>query len=442
MASPFFNVNEQVSAFLEILLENKEAPSEKALFSKLFGKKPFNHQKLRYVMTDLTRLLEQFLSYSGFQKDDSLQKQLLMKRLHTDKHEKYFFQNASFVKNYKSNTPVTIKQLKDDFEHDELICEFNRRISGRTFDDSLARVSESLDVYYFSQRLKYACELLNRKNVLNENYESGILDFISNALKNPLLESNPVIAVYHRIFLLLQDYDNEKLYLQLKNKVKEVQQVIHRDELRDIYVFLQNFCIRKINNSDESYPEELFSLYKEMIINEIIFENNELEHHHFKNIVTLALRLNELVWTENFIQEQQLKLNKDLRKNAVSYNTARILYARKKYREALRIMRTVEFTDIYYHLDSKVLLLKIYFETEDFEPLLSLVTTTNTYLRRSKLISPYQRTIYINLLKYIRKLSKYKAGEKISLQQLKHNFAVQKDIADVTWLKAKFAELG
>ena len=80
---------------------------------------------------------------------------------------------------------------------------------------------------------------------------------------------------------------------------------------------------------------------------------------------------------------------------------ARVSYARSEFREALRILWTIEFTDIYYHLYAKVLILKIYFETEDFEPLLALIFSTRIYFSRSKLICDYQRKIYIYFLNYI-----------------------------------------
>ena len=178
-----------------------------------------------------------------------------------------------------------------------------------------------------------------------------------------------------------------------------------------------------------------------MLKNEIIFENGEFQHLHFKNIVTLALRLDEIEWTEKFIPQYADKLNKDLRKNAVSYNLARVHYARKHFREALREMRTVEFTDVYYHLDAKALLLKIYYEMHDIEPLFSLITTMRVYLKRSKLISEYQRTIYVNLINHVKTLARIKSGGNQSIEMIKQVIKNNNEIADINWLKNKVSEL-
>ena len=104
-------------------------------------------------------------------------------------------------------------------------------------------------------------------------------------------------------------------------------------------------------------------------------------------------------------------------------------------------MRTVEFTDVYYHLDSKSLLLKIYYEMDDVEPLLSLITTMRVYLKSSKLISEYQRTIYINLINHVKTLARIKSGGMENLDSIKQAIKNNIEIADINWLKAKVAEL-
>jgi hypothetical protein len=441
--SPFFNVNETVIKCLqEITLSypSFDDVSETKLFNALFGRVNFEHKQLRYVMTDLTLLLEDFLAYETYQQDPFLRKQLLLKNFKDKGLEKYFHQQAVQAAEIIEKSKNNIDDYKRRMLLDEISFEFNRKQSGRSVDNSLQSLSDSMDQYYLAQRLKYICEMLNRKNVLSEQYDIPSLNYITAFLKgNP--SENPLIAVYSQVLLLLQNFDNEAQYTELKKMVFSNLSKIAVEELREIFVFLQNFCIRMINSGKEVYLLELFHIYEEMITNEIIFENNELEHHHFKNIITLALRLDKVKWAEDFILSTQGHLNKEIRKNALSYNMARVFYAQKRYREALRLMRSVEFSDIFYHLDAKVLLIKIYYETEDFEPLLSLIASSGIYLRRSKLISDYQRGIYINFLNYVRKMARCKAGDNVDVKVLLSNIDQKKDIADISWLKSKLLAL-
>lgn len=447
VASPFFNVNKNVSTLLNTLIKSypgleAEKMEEKYLFKKIFGNPSFNHQQLRYVITDLTILLEDFLAYNVFYEKPFYQKKFLLQGLKEKKLDKYFEQHLTIAgKTQKQSAHQDLKYYKRQLGFEELSYEFTLSSDNRSSDTNLQSLSDHLDIYYLANKLKYCCEILNRQNVLQTEFNMPMLQYVVDYLEKNNLEDIPLIAVYFKILKSLSEDQNDKHYKQLKILIAKHQKAIAINELRDIYVFVQNYCIRKINTGHNEYLRELFNTYKTMLDNEIIFENGELQHLHFKNIVTLALRLDEIEWTEKFISDYSNRLNKDLRKNAVSYNLARVHYARKLYREALRVMRTVEFTDVYYHLDAKSLLLKIYYEMEDIEPLFSLITTMRVYLKRSKLISEYQRTIYINLINHVKTLAKIKSGGRQKLDIVKQAVENNNEIADINWLKAKVAEL-
>ncbi len=447
VASPFFNVNKNVSTLLQLLI--KSYPifesvhiEEKYLYRKIFGGSPFNHQQLRYVTTDLTILLEDFLAYNVYYEKSFYQKKFLLYGLKEKKLDKYFEQHLTIAgKAQEQSAHQDLKYYKRQLGYEELSYEFTLSSDNRASDTNLQSLSDNLDIYYLVNKLKYCCEILNRQNVLQAVFKIPMLSYVTNYLEENNLDDIPLIAIYFRILKSLEVEKNEKYYKQLKLLLAKYRNVITINELRDIYTFIQNYCIRKINTGHNEYLRELFNVYKTMLDNKIILENDELQHLHFKNIVTLALRLDEIEWSEKFINNYAGKLNKELRKNSVSYNLARVHYARKKYREALRVMRTVEFTDVYYHLDAKSLLLKVYYEMDDIEPLFSLITTLRVYLKRSKLISEYQRAIYINLINHVKALAKIKSGGNQSVDVIKQSIENNNGIADINWLRTKVAEL-
>lgn len=446
VASPFFNANGKVAQLLEVLIqyypgfENREITFEK-IFKKLFGNEKFKHQKLRYSMTDLTFLLENFLAYKVFEVKFFYQKKFLLQKLKEKNHDKYFQQHlTSGYRQQDDSAHRDLKFYKRQLGYDELSYEFTSLKDNRAIDTSLQSLSDNLDIYYLSNKLKYCCEILNRQNIVQVEYKIPFLDFIIAYLNKNSFEEVPVISVYFQILLTLKEPGNEKHFHKLKSLLnKQTNFSVH--ELRDIYGFVQNYCIRKINTGDTKYLRELFEIYKLMLEKEIIIENKELGHSHFKNIVAIALRLDEFQWTENFISTYAAYLDKDLRKNSVNYNLARLHFAKKDFRKALKLLTIVEFTDVYYHLDSKSLLLKIYYEIEEIEPLFSLISTFIVYLRRSKLISEYQRRIYSNLVKHVKRLAKIKSGSNYSLEKIKNSVATDSQIADIGWLKSKIEEL-
>ncbi len=53
----------------------------------------------------------------------------------------------------------------------------------------------------------------------------------------------------------------------------------------------------------------------------------------------------------------------------------------------------------------------------------------------------YQKSLYRNMVKYIVKLSRYKAtGQKVT-DKLKLDITAKQDVADITWLRNKLIEL-
>jgi hypothetical protein len=114
----------------------------------------------------------------------------------------------------------------------------------------------------------------------------------------------------------------------------------------------------------------------------------------------------------------------------------------------VQLLREVEFTDIFYNLDAKTMLLKIYFELEKNEAFFSLVAAFKIYLSRNRLISEHNRKLYMNLLTFTSKLytlkMKYifrKANVfQVKLKQLKEK-VMTLSVANSRWLIHKTEEL-
>lgn len=447
VASPFFNVNEEVSALFALLKKlypelNEKQVEKKTVFKKIFPGKRFDEQKLRYIMTDLTWLLEEYLVQKQFSENGLLKKHLLRQSLNERDLDKYFLQQ---MKDAYSVQEKSVFRDAAFYERQALLEEdsytYTSRKDNRAIDSSLQSLVDNIDIHYLTKKLKYSCEVINRMNVLKVQYNISFLDNTLEFLKHNSFSHVPAIMVYFQVLLTLRESENETHYRKLKALLVQHIDKFPNAELRDIYGFVQNYCIRQINLGNNTYLRELFENYKILLEKEIIIENRSLAQFDFKNIVAIALRLDEFKWTENFIEKYSPLLSADFRKNAINYNLARLHYSRKQYHQALKLLLAVEFTDVFYHLDSKSLLLRIYFELEDWEPLLSLVNTFKIYLKRNKLISEYQRTTYTNLVKFVRKLTRIKTGSNLPLEKVKLEIEQVKQIADLTWLQSKVQEL-
>ena len=121
-------------------------------------------------------------------------------------------------------------------------------------------------------------------------------------------------------------------------------------------------------------------------------------------------------------------------------------FAVEKYKDALKLLQTVEFTDVFYHLGSKSLLLKAYYETDNAESFYSLISAFRVYLRRNKYISESQFSNHLNLINFVKKCYDLKYNDytkfifKRKLESIKTKISTNKNIANIVWLNEKVEE--
>jgi hypothetical protein len=443
VASPFFNRNEKLLALLRellLLVDGQETDAE-SLYLKINGG-VYSEQQLRYQLSDLNQLIEDFFSLKRWKKETQLKKQFLVRELQQKKLSKFAKQHVQVLldaeeeNQLQDSDSLGIKLLSE-----ETSFRFASENDNRAVDSRLQKLSDSIDVFYFAKKLKYACEMINRSNVLKVDYNIHFISEIKEFLGSSDFLKVPAISIYYHILNSLVDPLNEDHYKKLKQELTGNKKAFSMNELRDMFTFAQNYCIRQLNLGNAVYLEESFSNYDFLLNEKIILVNNNLSQFDFKNITTIALRLKKYEWVKNFISRYISYLPYGERKNAEVYNLSRLYYSVGEMKKALKLMRDVEFTDIYYHLDAKVLLVKIYYDTGSFESIMPLFSSFNNYLRRNKKVSSYQQQAYQNFLKLAMKMFNYKLFDKGNFENIKASLETAETIADINWLKQKVNEL-
>ncbi|HNM28010.1 MAG TPA: hypothetical protein PKL15_21355, partial [Saprospiraceae bacterium] len=107
---------------------------------------------------------------------------------------------------------------------------------------------------------------------------------------------------------------------------------------------------------------------------------------------------------ERFIREKNLLLAQDSRADALHFNLADLFFYTGRYAEAQQHLSQLEFSDVHYNLDAKEMLAKIYYETEAFDALDSLLHAFKSYLQRNRIITENVRKAYLNFIKWLRLL--------------------------------------
>lgn len=444
VSSPYYNKNDVLVKLFAILKKehpNFEGPGvdRERVYHKLFNTKDFDESKLRYAISDLSKLLEKYIITRELEKNKIKENLLLLEFYKANDIEKYFNQSFDDIRKSLAATPKDSDYYFNKYLAEEILFNYSSVKRDKSLDGVLQQVADNLDTYYLSKKLKFYCEMYTRQNFLNSNYETKFLKEILSHIETIGYEECPAIIVYYYVLKTLIDEFQESHYYKLLELIEKNEFFFSKEELGDLYGFAQNYCTKQINqgNKENAYLKEYFKLTNKLVEKELIYENGYIVPSVFKNIVTVGLRLEEFEWTENFIYTYKEKLAPKYKENAFTYNLAWLHFFRGEYKKTLRLLSNVEYMDVYYVLDSKILLLKTYFELDDADAFYSLIDSFYVYLRRNELISTYQKNICLNFVKFAKRLMRIKEGDTKAAEKLIDEINETKQVASISWLLKK-----
>lgn len=391
----------------------------------------------RYLQTGLVERLEDFFASRHLRKQpfahDVLKMQAMAER---DCYKSWHYLFHEFSKN---NAVRNAEFHFAKFQVNESRVSYEYRLRSRKHKPAFAEVMHHLDAYYLSKKLQLCCEIVNQQLFFGGDENLTFIDEVQMMAQK--FQDSPAVRIYDITLSLLTKPDNDNLFSILRTFISENARNFPAKEINEIYFYVKNYCIRKINSGDTDYYNELFLIYREILDNKQVMKLDYLSQFEFKNIVSLALRLKEFDWCKGFIKRYINHLRPDERKNAFTYNMAYFHFISGNFRETIRLLREVEFTDVVYQLDSRIVLLKCYYELREFDAFYYHASAFRLFLLRNKNLSDRQKTINRNLIKYLTALSRNIFRPK-KLRQLHALLKKEKNVADMVWLLKKYEEVG
>jgi len=406
VASPFFNKNEKVRRLCAHILQyapdfEHAALQKKAVYTQVFQKKGYEELPLNNVISDLLQLLYDFLAHQRYQsqphqKREFLLSELLDRELYSEVER--FAEKAIPVQHYEAYLHAYRLHEKAD---EAAIAK-----GKRGYNEHLQRGADALDLYYYCNKLRIACDMASRNAVIQAKYECHFLPEVLVWLEqnSGLVQEAPIIQVYLQALRMLTETDQAAHFFELKNLLSQHINLFSRHELQSLYHYCLNYCVRQINSGQGAFYREVLDLYKLLLQENILLQNGHLSQWAYNNIITAGIRLREYDWTGEFIQHYREYLQPDAQHNAYTYNLATLFYEKGEYANALQQLQNVEFTDAFYHLSAKIIQLKSYYALNETEPFMALLEATRKFLARNHQLSDYQKKSNANFVKLSRKL--------------------------------------
>lgn len=439
--SPYHNKRQDVIALFELLaktpLENRVALRKEKAYPKVFGKKKFSADQMDYVMSFLLKVIEQFLVYENSIQDKVNVQIALMEEYRKLGLSKHFQQSSRLAERELTQSPLRDihyyeKSFHLEFEQYQFLA-----LKQRDASKNLQELNSKLDLRFLSRKLEVACALLAHQAVAKQQYDFGLLDstLLTYIENNVNLSDHPYIAIYYYYYqaATVDSLESKEYFQKLKHTFLNSTEAFNNEELQGLYTLALNYCVRKVNIGQESYQEELFQFYDAGLKLKILIDNDKLNHFKFNNITKLALRLGKTSWTETFIENYKDFVDQRYHDTYVHNAYSMLYFAQGKYEETMRRLQQVDYKELFITLDAKVLLIKVYYQLEEYDVLESFINSFKVFLRRKDILA-YHQEIYKNFLKMIRKIINLPLFDKAAKIKLKAEIEATQKLLEKKWL--------
>ncbi len=286
---------------------------------------------------------------------------------------------------------------------------------------TLMDCARDLDLFYTVSRLKIACEVANRRQLMVQSFEIEPLPAIVELSKNHLPSDNPLLALYLRVYELISS-QNGALYPEIESLLKANIAIIDPEEVHAILGYLHNYLAYSLRRGDNAYLAMTHSLNKFTIEHNIISKSGGISVNQFANIVSVSCAVGEIAWANSFIVNSQVSLPNDLRKDAIGLGKAIVHFEKKEFDEVLMDLRETTYHDLFFNIRVRSLVLRSYYELfgKKTSVVLDYCVAFEAFLKRQR--TPRREAVEAsrNFIGIVKKMAIGKASKESILDLIQH----------------------
>lgn len=438
--SPAFNHRAEPVRLFEYCcdcLRNGRTPEAGAANQAVFGKTDSGN-KLRHEMSALLSVIWEFLIAQELAADPGRRElywvQAARKR-GLEKNLQYAFREAekSAEKTGKADLPRYLLDFQLTLEKYEWDLQSRR---AQIFPAET--LTTALNNWYAGQLMQLACMAEAQGAVRRQaRFAPDWIALLLEQIPGRPHENTPVVALYHlghRMLTRPEETDlPEKFRLHLAENLPE----LPRDAAKGLLMMAINHNIRRINEGQREAVRSVLGFYLLGLEQKLLQdERGTLSKFTYNNVLMTFLALQEWEQAAGFLEQYRPQLPAGERDNIYRYNLAVFRFRQGDYDGALELLRDVSFPDAMYNLESRKMLLKIYFEQASFAALESLLENLMTWLRRHGELG-YHREMYRNLARYTARLLRLPPGDQAGRRKLAQKIRETPLVAEREWLLGK-----
>ena len=445
--SPYFNQREDVIRLFDYMDESlgnslPMALHRKNVFKFVFPNEPFDDKRLRHTTSFLLKILKRYLSQAELENDTIQVQQYLCKSLRKKGLDVFF--EKELKNTYSQLEKNSYRDSKFYFQNyqlsmEEAVFTMPQRRSG---DMNFQSIADQLTISFISSVLRLSCNMQSHQTMSGQIYDLKLLSEVLALVESGTYLEIPAVALHYHCYCAIENLEKDNIekseqnFRKLKSLIQQHWKIFPPSEIRDIYLFAVNYCIKRLNAGDRRFIREAFELFRSGLKNETLLEEGILSSFTYKNITRLGTALSENEWVGQFLAEYKMYLNPRERENTWRYNLAFFYFQQQEYKRAMRLLLQTEFKDVLNNLDARRMLLKSYFELGEYNALDSLLDSFSRYIHRQNDLG-YHRENYLNLIRFVKKIIHGAIKNKETLQDLKKEMESTNQLAEREWLLEK-----
>jgi len=455
VSSPYFNKSEELCFVYVISKKFVLSDTNKNYFD--YFKKEFIKAKKVITQKNLDKFLSRiyllaldFVSQEKLKEKEFLKSSLLMEHL-IDRDELSMFEKiykkakTTINKQKLSYINLMQKYLLESRKADYL----SKNATSRKEKQNLQEVSDALDQFYVTEKYNLEILKLSMREINNYEYKSYFIEEINRSINQEFTSSNFLLNLSQLSynFIKANTEEKKKIFDTILKKLLE-----RTDELEEYVVynmgqFLRNQVWRVFQIKDEVYYKYCFKLNKKLLLKGILHYKGNLFASTYKNLVDVAISINELDWCEKFVLKYSKKIApKKIGMDISNYANARIKFYSGNLEEARSFIQTLQFNDIYYKFAVRRLEIMIYYELKEYLYLESLINSFRVALTPNRInyLKKEIQDINKKFLNYMSKLLKSKQMPRIDKNIFLENLLIEINndtLLHQSWFMKKIQEV-
>jgi hypothetical protein len=419
VSSPFYNKNPKVTElynYIKKIFPDLDSPAmeKEKVFSKIYKGEKFRDSTLRLLMFYLYECAKVYLQVKRFKSNEINSNFFLISEF----RERELLKETERL--IKENTELIGKLKTDDHDYflnrylidNEMLTlqervyagRYEKYMTGKTVEDLLKNLTD----YYLMQTLRHYVAVLNTNEMYKTDFQMDYFRNILGVFSVDYFKDAPILEMYYYACRILEHPEDEDSFYKLKHLVVNEQDSLNRETLLDLFINLENYCVRRGREGKSKYDIELLDIYKSELEKKYYLHGRYMEHYFYKSVAATALIAHEFDWAENFVNEYKKELLPEYRDSVFYHCYAKIEIARKNYDKALECLSKTKFDEIYLKTESKLLVAVIYYELGIDDSLNSLLDTMRHFFKNDKFMAEERKFFYWDFVKILNKLAALK----------------------------------